>query len=62
MKERKGRIKVKGNLYNVAKYLLANEQKIFLIFDYNNDNEKGLENDTKITNKGKTIRTSSKSV
>ena len=33
MKE-KPKIQVRGNLPGVAKYLLTNEEKIFMIFDY----------------------------
>ena len=33
MKEKR-KIPIRGNLQRVAKYLLTNEEKIFMIFDY----------------------------
>ena len=32
--KKKPRISIKGNIPRVAKYLLTNEEKIFMIFDY----------------------------
>lgn len=64
MKTDKKRIKVRGNLSNVAKYLLTNEQKIFLIFDYEQNKKVGKRgtDDTETANQSKTIRPSSKSI
>ena len=33
--KKKEKILIRGNLPRVAKYLLTNEEKIFMIFDYN---------------------------
>lgn len=57
VRTKKQTIKVRGNLPNVAKYLLVNELKIFLIFDYDNGErtrKRGI-NDSKITNQSKAI-------
>lgn len=57
MRVKKSKIKVRGNLPNVAKYLLLNELKIFSIFDYNNTDviRKRGANDSKTSDKSKTI-------
>ncbi len=55
---------VRGNLPNVAKYLLTSEQKIFLIFDYEQSKKirKEGKDDKKITNQSKAVRSSNKSI
>lgn len=64
----KNKIVVRSNLPSLAKYLTANEEKIFMIFDYEQrkpleqierelkkEIKKGGSNDKKTTNKGKTL-------
>lgn len=60
----KNKIMVRGNLPNVAKYLLTSEQKIFLIFDYEQNKKirKEGKDDKKIANQSKAVRSSNKSI